>query len=108
MTTIKASTPEEMRDEFVAWLRQRALTTKSTSNTAAADFWASVIIEPKLNEKPFRGTIKNHGPVVIGERLYGQVYGHPNFSEGDHISTSTVVSRNGDYIETKNSRYRLG
>lgn len=41
--------------------------------------------------------------------LIGEVYGHPRFEEGHHISTSTIVGKRGEVILTRSgSEYELG
>ena len=41
--------------------------------------------------------------------LHGSVFGHPRCADGKEVTTSLVVSRNGDKVVTKSgSEYELG
>lgn len=49
----------------------------------------------------------------FGGLLYGKVYGHPGFKDGEEVRTSPVVSppdsvKEGNEVETKNTIYTLG
>ena len=58
--------------------------------------------------KPYKGEIHSwsilqHNPKVYS--IYGRPVGHPSFV--NWIRTSPVIERNGDMVETHNSRYKL-
>lgn len=61
-------------------------------------------------EKPHKGTIRHWEKHPcrdgLGYCVYGVVKGHPQWGEG-FIRTSFVVKRDGNEIETNNSRYTL-
>ena len=40
--------------------------------------------------------------------LCGQVYGHPDFDDGESIMTSTIMDTNGVYVKTHSHIYILG
>ena len=40
--------------------------------------------------------------------LFGNVYGHPKFEDGEKIYSSPIVESNGRTIKTKNTTYILG
>ena len=44
-----------------------------------------------------------------GGRVAGQIYGDTKgrFLDGTSVTTSTIVSRDGDIIKTRNSTYKL-
>lgn len=65
-----------------------------------------------MKEKPLKGTIerwtidkKNGVAIVVGE-----IYGHPDASNGNFIKTSKLVRMDFEKMEaeTLNSRYKLG
>lgn len=65
-----------------------------------------------MSTKPHFGTINNWSESHMTSRglgyiIMGESDGHPQFSGGP-IYTSYVVKRDGDEIETRNSRYTLG
>lgn len=41
-------------------------------------------------------------------RICGNVYGNPNFNEGEPVTTSPVLTQTADYVKTLNSTYELG
>tara|TARA_Y100000296_G_scaffold28962_1_gene33778 strand:+ start:757 stop:1053 length:297 start_codon:yes stop_codon:yes gene_type:complete len=41
-------------------------------------------------------------------KIHGEVYGHPDFEDGKEVTTSTVIKREGRFINTRNTRYHLG
>ena len=43
----------------------------------------------------------------LGEKLYGEVFDHPNFGDGEKIMTSRIVNRDGDKVETWNRVYTV-
>jgi hypothetical protein len=62
-------------------------------------------------EKPHRGTIENwrHVDLHEGYVIVGRFTDHPWLRKhGGESMTSLVVSKNGNEIETLNSRYTLG
>jgi hypothetical protein len=56
---------------------------------------------------------KNYDPYLAPElyqsALYGNVFGHPRFDDGDGVTTSSLVGKQGEIIITKSgSEYELG
>jgi len=47
-------------------------------------------------------------PECQTRRLRGEVFGHPKFVDGEHITTSSVVSAGSGTVTTRNSVYMLG
>ncbi len=47
-------------------------------------------------------------PELYPFRLYGEVYGHPNFPDGKRIITSTIQFQSDTEIVTRNTTYKLG
>ena len=47
-------------------------------------------------------------PEARVQALRGEVYGHPDFSDGDKITTSRVVDIGEGIAKTKNTKYNLG
>lgn len=48
-------------------------------------------------------------PELVKLRAYGKVYGHPNFKDGDYITTSSIVRvDNGHLVTHFGSEYELG
>jgi len=47
-------------------------------------------------------------PELFSVRLHGEVHGHPNFVDGEEVTTSPIVSFNGRVVKTQNSEYELG
>ena len=49
-------------------------------------------------------------PETCRTRIYGEVYGHPCFNDGDAIKTSFVLSLNlnTNVVKTQNTTYCLG
>jgi len=60
-------------------------------------------------EKPHKGTITNWVINNLTDRptVNGNVYGHPEFPDGFHITTSYIVNMKNGVLETRNSRYTL-
>lgn len=73
--------------------------------------------------KPHKGTINNWKKVPIdtdkvrkfynedpglGYIIAGTVDNHPDFGRSNYFTSSWVVKREGNDIETRNSRYKLG
>ena len=55
------------------------------------------------HKDPFRA------PELTIQRLSGKIYGHPNYEDGDEITTSPISDSNGDKIVTESgSEYELG
>ncbi len=48
--------------------------------------------------------------LVFGSRLHGLVYGHPNFTDGTRITTSSIqhVDKDNEEVHTHNTIYVLG
>lgn len=44
---------------------------------------------------------------IIGDKLFGNIYNHPRIKDGSFIITSKIVSKEGDLVYTKNSKYKL-
>lgn len=43
-----------------------------------------------------------------GQQLFGKVYGHPRFDDGDKVTTSRIMEVNGKIVKTKSgSEYEL-
>ena len=61
----------------------------------------------------FLGVQRNHGnqcaaPELLGRRICGYVYGHPNTKDGTMITTSRIVKANRRFVYTESgSRYWL-
>tara|TARA_R100001244_G_scaffold117145_1_gene87157 strand:+ start:939 stop:1235 length:297 start_codon:yes stop_codon:yes gene_type:complete len=47
-------------------------------------------------------------PESISRHIRGEVYGHPNFPDGDTVTTSTLVLLEGGIAKTQNTQYSLG
>jgi hypothetical protein len=48
-------------------------------------------------------------PELGGQMIHGSVYGHPKFPDGSHITTSEIIGRKGELLETySGSLYELG
>ena len=47
-------------------------------------------------------------PELIRPHLHGEVYGHPNFKEGERIMTAPITICEGLVAETPNTLYYLG
>ena len=49
-------------------------------------------------------------PETISPSLRGQVYGHPRFDDGQWVTTSSIVGKNGknEVITVSSSAYELG
>lgn len=47
-------------------------------------------------------------PELRRKSLQGNVYGHPQFNDGDHVVTSTVKTVNGRIVSTQTRAYVLG
>ena len=47
-------------------------------------------------------------PELQTYKIRGEVHGHPRFEDGDSIVTSTIILREGRFVETANTRYHLG
>ena len=43
----------------------------------------------------------------MGNKLVGNIYGHPKFEDGSFIITSEIVHMNGEIATTRNSKYVL-
>lgn len=63
-----------------------------------------------MTDKPHKGRIEDWFEIAVSDKgnvIFGRAVGHPDF-DGEDIRTSFVVKRDGDEIETRNSRYTLG
>jgi hypothetical protein len=47
-------------------------------------------------------------PELQTKQLRGQVFGHERFEDGECVTTSTIIKREGNEIVTKNTTYWLG
>lgn len=55
-------------------------------------------------EKP---RAKLTGAWVYGERMVGRVYGHPRVVDGTLVTTSRILTRDGNVVETQNTVYEV-
>jgi len=47
-------------------------------------------------------------PEALRFCLHGEVYGHPNFEDGNIITTSVIKASNYNFVETQHTVYELG
>jgi len=47
-------------------------------------------------------------PEAISRSLQGEVYGHPDFTDGETVTSSTIIFLKDGIAETKNTKYELG
>lgn len=45
---------------------------------------------------------------LVNDRLFGEIYGHPNHADGTRVHTSTLVSLDDKQAKTRNTLYELG
>lgn len=64
-----------------------------------------------MSDKPHKGVLDNWvetpGNSGLGYRIHGLANGHPEL-DGEYFTTSAVLSKYGNEIETHNSEYTLG
>lgn len=61
-----------------------------------------------LEEAAFDAVLKNAGP-MWGKQVNGDIYGDRKrrFADGTNVTTSTILSIDGDIIKTRNSTYKV-
>lgn len=57
-----------------------------------------------MEEKPVVQIIKWY---IIADSLFGDVIDHPRFPAGEFVQTSKILTREGDMVETLNTKYKL-
>lgn len=58
-------------------------------------------------------TVRIENWFIVAGRIYGKIYGHPLFPDGEEVTTSHLVNKEqicetGQTVETKNTFYKLG
>ena len=66
--------------------------------TAKLENWA--VVQGKSN--PYMA------PEAIPRCLRGEVYGHPNFADGEMVTSSSLTLLEGGIAKTQNTEYELG
>lgn len=76
------------------------LTINTTKCTIRIENWA--VITPVVN--PYAA------PETQPPSLYGQVYGHPRFNDGEYVTTSLIVGKNeqNEILTNSGNAYELG
>ena len=76
-----------------------------------ANGWEYVVHNTAREESGKKETIihicKGHPALVVGGTMFGNVENHPRLGDRPDIYTTAITRIEGDYVHTKNTRYRV-